>query len=44
MRDKLIHEYGDVDLDEVWKTVRSDIPQLVKQLEPLVPSKEEDEP
>src|SRR5258708_6707513 len=24
MRDKLIHEYDDVDLDEVWKTVRSD--------------------
>ncbi len=43
MRDKLIHEYDDVDLDEVWKTARSDIPRLIKQLEPLVPSKEDDE-
>lgn len=43
MRDKLIHEYDNVDLDEVWKTTRSDIPRLIKQLEPLVPSKEENE-
>lgn len=43
MRDKLIHEYDDVDLAEVWKTVRADIPRLVKQLEPLVPRKEEDD-
>lgn len=27
MRDKLVHEYDDVDLDEVWKTVTSDIPR-----------------
>ena len=41
MRDKLIHEYNDVDLDEVWKTVRSDIPRLLKQLELLASSKNE---
>jgi uncharacterized protein with HEPN domain len=44
MRDKLIHEYDDVDLDEVWKTVRSDVPRLIKQLELLAPSKAENEP
>ncbi len=44
MRDKLIHEYDDVDLDEVWKTVRSDVPRLLKQLDLLVPSKEGNEP
>jgi uncharacterized protein with HEPN domain len=44
MRDKLIHEYDNVDLEEVWKTARSDMPRLIKQLEPLVPSKEESEP
>jgi uncharacterized protein with HEPN domain len=44
MRDKLIHEYDDVDLAEVWKTVRSDIPRLLKQLERLAPSKEGNEP
>jgi len=43
MRDKLIHGYDDVDLNEVWKTVRSDIPRLIKQLELLAPSKEENE-
>jgi len=40
MRDKLIHEYDDVDLNEVWKTVSSDVPRLLKLLEPLTPSKE----
>ena len=44
MRDKLIHEYDEVDLDEVWKTMRSDVPRLIKQLELLAPSKEENEP
>ena len=43
MRDKLIHEYDDVDLNEVWKTVRSDVPRVIKQLEILAPSKEENE-
>ena len=44
MRDKLIHEYDDVDLVEVWKTVRSDVPRLLKQLELLAPTKAENEP
>jgi uncharacterized protein with HEPN domain len=42
MRDKLIHEYEDVDLDEVWKTARTDIPRLIRLLEPLAPRKEEE--
>lgn len=29
MRDKLIHAYDAVDLDEVWKTVSIDIPHLI---------------
>ncbi len=37
MRDKLIHGYDDVDLDEVWKTVSTDIPHLIARLEPLEP-------
>jgi uncharacterized protein with HEPN domain len=36
MRDKLIHEYNDVDLEEVWATVTRDIPRLLKQIEPLI--------
>jgi uncharacterized protein with HEPN domain len=31
MRDKLIHDYLDVDLDVVWKTVEIDLP-LLKEL------------
>jgi uncharacterized protein with HEPN domain len=37
MRDKLIHHYDNVDLEEVWRTVHSDIPALINQLEDLVP-------
>ena len=35
MRDKLIHDYDDVDLEEVWKVVDLDIPTLLAYLEPL---------
>ncbi len=31
MRDKLIHDYLDVDLEVVWKTVETDIP-ILKEL------------
>ncbi len=37
MRDKLMHGYDDVDLDEVWKTVSTDIPHLIARLEPSEP-------
>lgn len=37
MRDKLIHEYDLVDLDEVWKTVSGDIPKLLTTLQTLAP-------
>ncbi len=37
MRDKLIHDYDEVDLDEIWKTVTTDIPKLLTVLVPLVP-------
>ena len=36
MRDKLIHAYDAVDLDEVWKTLTQEIPPLISFLEPLV--------
>ena len=42
MRDKLIHAYDQVDLDEVWGTVERDIPELFRFMEPLLP-KEGDE-
>ena len=42
--DKLIHEYDDVDLNEVWKPARSDVPRLIAPRELLAPSKEENNP
>jgi uncharacterized protein with HEPN domain len=41
MRDQLIHAYDVVDLDEVWKTVSIDIPDLITLLAPLEPRQEE---
>ena len=41
MRDKLIHAYDEVDLEEVWQTVQRDVPRLIEQLEPLVPGDEQ---
>ncbi len=35
-RDKLIHEYDGVDLDEVWRTLSSDIPEMITVLDQLV--------
>ncbi|MFZ4666072.1 MAG: DUF86 domain-containing protein [Prochlorotrichaceae cyanobacterium] len=40
MRDNLIHDYDDTDLNEVWKTANKDIPELLKLIEPLLPSQE----
>lgn len=35
MRDKLIHDYLDVDLEVVWKTVESDLPLLKELIQKL---------
>jgi len=40
MRDKLIHGYDVVDLDEVWKTADTDVPDLLSLLQPLLPRQE----
>ena len=37
MRDRLIHDYSNVDLDLVWDTVGQDVPDLLQYLEPLLP-------
>jgi len=37
-RDRAIHDYLSLDLDEVWKTVESDIPALVAALKPEISS------
>lgn len=38
MRDVLIHAYDSVDLDEVWKTMKTDVPKLIAYVQPLVPN------
>ena len=37
MRNRLIHDYKRIDLDEVWKTLHVDIPELIRLIEPLIP-------
>ena len=41
MRDRLIHQYHNIDIEEVWDTVTLNIPQLIEYIEPLVPPEEE---
>ena len=36
MRNKMIHEYTGVDLETVWKTASSDIPNLKKKIKDLI--------
>lgn len=37
MRNKLIHGYDTVDLDILWDTVTDDLPQLIEELEKIIP-------
>lgn len=36
IRDKLIHDYAEVDLEVVWKTVRDDLPTLMVSLDKVL--------
>jgi uncharacterized protein with HEPN domain len=40
MRDMLIHKYDQVDFDVIWDVVQSKLPELLTQLEPILPSRE----
>ncbi len=37
MRDRVIHQYDRVDLNLVWQVVETDIPELLRNIEPLLP-------
>ena len=41
LRDILIHAYDAVDVYELWYILQHDLPELMNQLRPLVPRKEE---
>lgn len=36
MRNRLVHVYFDVDLDQVWSTIQTDLPQLTAQLKAIL--------
>ncbi len=36
-RNVLAHEYGEIRQERIWAVVSTNIPELIKQLEPLVP-------
>jgi uncharacterized protein with HEPN domain len=40
MRNRLVHEYDEIDLDVVWETIVTSLPILVVELEKLVPPEE----
>jgi uncharacterized protein with HEPN domain len=40
LRHRLIHDYGDVRLDIVWRVVSETLPGLVAALRPLIPPQE----
>ncbi len=40
MRNRLIHEYFRINLEAVWETVRNDLPELIAQVEPMIPPEE----
>lgn len=42
MRDKLIHDYFEVDLDTVWETVKVDIPVLIPEIVKIIQELEAD--
>nr|VFK68721.1 MAG: Uncharacterized conserved protein, contains HEPN domain [Candidatus Kentron sp. UNK]VFK73702.1 MAG: Uncharacterized conserved protein, contains HEPN domain [Candidatus Kentron sp. UNK] len=37
MRNRMIHEYDDIDLPIVWNTIQQDVPALRRLMEPLLP-------
>lgn len=39
MRDRLIHAYDATDIEEVWSVVERDLPVLLGDIEPLLPSR-----
>ena len=40
MRNRLIHDYMDIDLKTVWETIQNDLPPLIITIEPLIPPEE----
>lgn len=43
LRNRLVHEYFNIDFDILWQTIHDDIPTLIAQLEALVTPNEDDD-
>ncbi len=41
MRNRLVHQYDDVNLDILWNTLQSEIPSLIKELRFQLPSNQD---
>jgi uncharacterized protein with HEPN domain len=41
MRDKLIHNYDEINIGRVWETAQIDVPNFLAMIEPLLPVEEE---
>ncbi|MEO0409825.1 MAG: HepT-like ribonuclease domain-containing protein, partial [Cyanobacteria bacterium P01_A01_bin.135] len=37
MRNRLVHEYDDIDLNIVWDVIQADIPDLIEALRTRIP-------
>lgn len=44
LRNKAIHEYFDVNIDIIWKTVKDDIPNLEKQISKIIEELDSNQP
>lgn len=44
MRDRLIHDDNNVDLEEVWRTADRDVPELLGKIETLLPDRDRNGP
>jgi uncharacterized protein with HEPN domain len=42
MRDKLIHDYFDVDLETVWETATVDVPMLIPDIQEIIKELDKD--
>ena len=36
MRDKLVHDYDDLDLERIWMTIDQAVPELLQNITPIL--------
>lgn len=41
MRNRLVHEYDDLNLNIVWDVIQTEVPTLIGELKPRIPLKVE---